>query len=98
MLIAFLFFVILLLIAAVVVMWVTLYRLGQVVLTLENQVEESLDMLDSSYRVIAAVLDTPVASDEPFIKQVLSSVQNARQAVLLVASKIAIFSDEDEKD
>lgn len=73
-----------------------LVRLGKKILELEEQVEKSLDVLDASYRRINSILDIPVMTDEPFVRQVLGDIRHARDAVLLVAHRISTFYDEGE--
>lgn len=74
------------------------FKLGKAVIEIENQVEESLDILDESYQAIGKILETPVMSDDIFVRQVLSDIKSAHDAVLLVASKIVVFGGEDDED
>jgi len=66
------------------------------------QVDESLDILDGCYRRIAAVAETPLATDDPVIQQLLNDIRLTKHAVLLVANKITAFDvqddDEEEED
>lgn len=89
----------LLLIAAIATgMWMV-SKLSNLVYDLEEQVEESLDVIDSCYRDIGKVLDTPVFFDDPVVKQTLSSIKKSHTALLMIANKISNFSKkEDEKD
>ena len=73
-------------------------KLGQRVLELEEQVEQSLDVLDASYRSINSILEIPVMSDEPFVRRVLSDIENAQEALLLVANKISVFNPEEDEE
>lgn len=79
--------------------WAT-SRLTNLVYDLEEQVEESLDIIDSCYKEIGKVLDTPVFYDDPVVKQTLASIKKTNKALLLVANKISEFSgskkDEEE--
>jgi len=82
----------LLLVAAVAAgIWAT-SRLSNLVYDLEEQVEESLDIIDTSYREIGKVLDTPVFYDDPVVKQTLTSLKKAHSGLLLIANKISEFS------
>lgn len=69
-----------------------LWRLGQVVLELEDQVEESLDILDDCHRVIDEVTQTPINFDDPLVRRVLVQIRGARDAMLLIANKIIMFN------
>lgn len=81
----------LLVVSIVAGIWAT-SRLSNLVYDLEEQVEESLDIIDSSYREIGKVLDTPVFFDDPVVKQTLSSLKRAHVGLLKIANKISEFS------
>ena len=92
MMIAVVIILLLLLIGSVVAgVWAT-SRLTTLVYDLEDQVEESLDIIDSCHREIGRVLDTPVFFDDPVVKQTLTSIKKSHKALLLVANKISEFS------
>lgn len=81
-----------LLVASIAIgVWAT-SRLTNLVYDLEEQVEESLDIIDTSYREIGRVLDTPVFYDDPVVKQTLTSIKKAHSGLLLIANKISEFS------
>ena len=61
-----------------------------------DQVNESLDVLDECYSRISKVAEHPVMSDEPYIREMLSDIQSARGAVLLVANKLVTFDYEED--
>jgi hypothetical protein len=63
---------------------------------LGDQIDESLDILDGCYQRIAKAALTPVLSDEPIVKQLISDIKRTRDAVLLIANKIVIFDTTDE--
>ena len=69
-------------------------RLGKNILTIEDQVEESLDMLDTSYQRIAEIAQMPVMSDDPFIRDVLMRIRAARDSILMIANKLVVFERE----
>lgn len=64
------------------------YKLFKSMMSLEDQVQESLDIIDSCYARLHNALQTPVASDDPTVKEVVSSVMESRDALLLIANKI----------
>lgn len=66
--------------------------------SVRDQVEESLDTLDGSYRKIAEVAGFDVISDEPFVKQVVQAVVEARDAIHLIAVKISSEFEEESDD
>jgi hypothetical protein len=60
-----------------------------------NQIEESLDVIDDSYRRISRHLKSPVLFDDPVVIEMVKDVKNAKEAMLIVANKIAEpFSEE----
>lgn len=70
------------------------YKLGIKVLELEEQVEESLDVMDACYARISKATLTPVASDDPIVVGIIRDVQDCRNAILEVANKIVTFSEQ----
>lgn len=66
------------------------YRLFKSMMSVEDQVEQSLDIIDSCYARLHNVSQTPVASDDPMVKEVVSSVVESRDALLLIANKITL--------
>jgi len=54
-----------------------------------ERTEVALDVLDASYNRMCSILNTPVASDDPYIKSVVESIKVSREAVLLVAEKLS---------
>lgn len=73
-------------------------KLGRIVLAFEDQVEESLDVLDESYQHIAEIAAMPVMSDEPIIRNVMFNIKQARDAVLVVANKLVAFEPAKSRD
>lgn len=73
-------------------------KLGKMILVVEDQIEESLDILDESYHRLTAITEIPVMSDEPVIRDVLSTIGRARYAVLEVANKLIVFENESQED
>ena len=55
-----------------------------------EQVEQSLDILDAAYINITGILETPVGSDDPFVKNVILTIKAARDSILLIANNITL--------
>lgn len=85
-------------IAAAIMAWKFVW-LGRRYVELEDQVEESLDLLDTHYGRLAKVLEVPVASDDPFAREAVAAIKDAHDAVLLVANKLTVHTtgEEDEE-
>lgn len=74
------------------------YKFARIIFNVEDQVEESLDILDECYGRIARIAQTEVASDDPFVKDVVVTVRKARDAVLLVANKLVAFASDNDSN
>lgn len=82
--------------AIVILLWM-LSELTKLLYELEEQVEESLDILDKSYKEISKVLTIPVFYDDPVVKQTIASIKNANQSILMIANKIISFTEQKNK-
>lgn len=58
---------------------------------LVDQIEESLDMLNTCYSRLAHHSAIPVLSDEPIIQDVVHDLKMAKNAVLAIASKVVAY-------
>lgn len=65
---------------------------------LVDQIEESLDTLDTCYARLAHHADIPVLSDEPIIQDVVADMKRARNAVLKVASLVVTYGGEEKEE
>lgn len=66
---------------------------------IRDQVNESLDVIDYVYGRIAAKAQTEVMSDEPLVRELVSDMQAAKDAMILVANKIVLpFIEEDDEE
>lgn len=64
--------------------------------TIVEQIEESLDVIDSSYGRMANLLETPVLLDDPIVVELLQSAKNAKDSLLVAANKITIDEDSNQ--
>lgn len=63
------------------------------------QVEESLDIIDESYKNVSKHLNSPVLFDDPVVITMINDVKSARSAMLLIANKVTEpFSYESVQD
>lgn len=94
--ILFLILVIIILTALLIVsVWFNV-KFGRMLFKFEDNINESLDIIDRSYKRISQVLELPLTFDDPYIRQIVEDLKQVREAVLLVARKISL-SDKDEK-
>ena len=63
-----------------------------IILSVEDSIERSLDMLDESYSVMTKILDKPIFFDSVEVRSVVHEISNSRDAVLLVAKELTSIS------
>lgn len=67
--------------------------------SIKQQVDESLDIIDYVYGRIVSKAKTEVMSDEPLVRELVSDMQAAKDAMILVANKIVLpFIENEEED
>ena len=71
-------------------------RFGIILLRVQDQIEESLDILDSQYNQMSMIMELPLASDSPQVRQVFESLKASRQSVLDVANVLVGHSSLEE--
>lgn len=65
-----------------------LVRAAKIIFRFEDNINESLDMLDKSYQSLSKISNTPVLFDDPQIKQAINALKTAKNAILIVANKM----------
>lgn len=60
-------------------------KFGVLILSIEDAIEESLDVLDERYMSISEVIEIPLFSDSPQIRQVHFDLRRSREAILSIA-------------
>ena len=68
-------------------------KLGILVLRMQDDIEESLDMLDERYESISKILEIPLFYDSNEIRTVLDDVQSARNTILHIARSLASIDE-----
>lgn len=64
-----------------------------------EQIDDSLDILDMLYQRAATRAELEVFSDDPVVKELVSDIQAARDAILLVANLVVEpFQEDDEEN
>lgn len=61
-------------------------KFGIILLKVQDQIEESLDILDNEYQTINEILKIPVYSDNTEVRAIVRNFQNARDSIVLVAN------------
>jgi len=62
---------------------------GILLLSIQDAVEKSLDILDKKYERISDILEIPIFFDSVEVRQVIAEIQNARDAILYIANEIS---------
>ena len=65
-----------------------LYDFSLIILSIEESIEESLDILDERYKSMNKVLQTPIFFDSVEVRQTISDIRECHNAVLLIANKL----------
>tara|TARA_E500000178_G_C16612429_1_gene569620 strand:+ start:117 stop:410 length:294 start_codon:yes stop_codon:yes gene_type:complete len=73
------------------------YKFARIILSYQDNIEESLDVLDESYGKLFEILQIPLANDSPQVKAVIGEIEKSRDSILRVAQKIARVEDEKEE-
>ena len=62
------------------------YKFGKLIVSVQESIEESLDILDGRYVSISQILDKPVFFDSLEVRQVVEDIKKSRDSVLYVAN------------
>jgi len=92
-----------LIVIAVLIVFLTIslyynYKFARLILKMEDAIEDSLDNLDSRYASIQKILDTPLFFDSPQVRQVISDINESRDAILYVANQLTGIEYGKEKE
>ena len=64
------------------------YKFGRALIRMEDALEESIEKLDDRYNSISKVLEIPLFSDSPQIRQVVADIKECQRSILFVANEI----------
>jgi hypothetical protein len=59
-----------------------------ILLTLEDSIEECLDILDEKYRSMSEILEIPIFFDSVEVRKVVSDIKASRDSLIVVANKL----------
>ena len=77
------------------------YKLGKIVINVQDAIETSLDVLDERYKSINEILQKPVFFDSLEVRQVIEDIGITRDAVLFIANQLVSAQEvpiNDDKD
>ena len=64
-------------------------KFARIILGVEDAIDESLDILDEKYTVLAQIAEKDIFFDSPEVRQAVASIQGCQVAVLSVANSLA---------
>ena len=73
------------------------YKFSLIILSLENQIEESLDILEERHNNMTKILEKDVFFDSVEVRQVIEDIRVCHGSIILVANKLTQnFLEENE--
>ena len=84
--------------AAIVWLINKLYGIGVLVLTVQDVLEESLEIVDDRIESIDSILAIPLFSDSPEIKKLQNDMTSSRDAILEVAYALSSSMSKEDAD
>jgi len=70
------------------------YKLGRIILKIEDETEKALDILDERFASISKILQIPLYYDSPEIRKILEDIEKTRSAILTIAASMGAAIDE----
>lgn len=74
------------------------YKHGVLILSFQDAIEASLDVLDVKYERMSKVLEIPIFFDSIEVRQVISDIRDIRDSILYIANNISKFSTYEEEE
>ena len=72
------------------------YKLGVIILDVQDAIEASLDELDRRYASMSEVLEKPVFFDSMEVRQVVTDISRCRDSILRVAANMTVIDQRAE--
>ncbi len=63
-------------------------KFALIVISIQETIEECLDILDEKYSVISNILNIPIFYESKEIREVLYQIKESRDAILFIAQKL----------
>ena len=73
-------------------------KFAKIIFSVEDSIEDSLEVLDERYRAMTQILEKPIFFDSLEVRQVVNDISVSRDAVLFVANKLTSFGDNTVED
>ena len=71
-------------------------KFGIILLRVQDQTEESLDILDAQYQKMTYILEVPLANDSPQVREIIECIRISRESVLEVGNVLIRHSSKEE--
>jgi hypothetical protein len=72
------------------------YRLGMIILNVQDSIEQSLDILDERYESMSKILEIPIFFDSVEVRQVVDDIRVSRDSILKIANSLVSVDKKDE--
>ena len=77
-------------------------KFALILLDIQENIEESLNIIDEKYLKVVSILEIPLFFDSPEIKRMLNELKDVKMSILYVANKLSPndlrFNEEKEED
>lgn len=74
------------------------FKFALIVVRVKDAIEESLDVIDTSYFKISEILNIPIFSDSKEVKNTIEEIKRSREALLYIASELASSIEEEKEE
>jgi hypothetical protein len=71
-------------------------KFGLLLLSLEDDIEESLDDIDESFKALSEILKKPIFFDSLEVRQCITEIRNCRSVVVKIADRLTSFGDNNQ--
>ena len=72
------------------------YKLGKIILQVQDDIEECLDVLDGRYKSVSEILNIPVFFDSVEVRRAIQDIERCRDSILYVADRMASIDESDK--
>ncbi len=70
------------------------FKFAFLIIKMEDQITESLDILDAKYNSLSKVLEMPLFFDSPQVRKVVDDIRVSRDSILIIANKLANIEED----
>ena len=67
-----------------------LFKFSMILISLEDSLEECLDILDERYKSMSEILEIPVFFDSTEGRRVVNDIRTSRDSLVVVANKLTV--------